>query len=181
MSDTPNPAVSPKRNRWLRWAIEALLVVALAAAFQAWQTRNAPRGPAPNFAGQLIDGRDFDLASWRAQHPGQAGLIYLWAGWCAICKTTAGTVSSIAEDWPVITVAMQSGPADKVAETMRQRGYAWATLPDPMAEVFLQYGTRVVPAFIIVDPAGNVRAVTIGYTSEIGLRLRLWWASLSAS
>jgi hypothetical protein len=50
-----------------------------------------------------------------------------------------------------------------------------------MAAVFLQYGTRVVPAFIIVDPAGNVRAVSIGYTSEIGLRLRLWWASLSAT
>jgi hypothetical protein len=76
---------------------------------------------------------------------------------------------------------MQSGPADKVAETMRQQGYTWATLADPMAAVFLQYGTRVVPAFIIVDPAGNVRAVSIGYTSEIGLRLRLWWASLSAA
>lgn len=179
MTDTPPPA--KKAPRWRRWALEALVLIALVAAFQVWQTRNAPRGPAPHFAGQLVDGRDFDLASWQAQHPGKAGLIYFWAGWCGICKTTAGTVSSLNQDWPVITVAMQSGPADKVAETMRQRGYDWATLPDPMATVFLQYGTRVVPAFIIVDPAGNVRAVTIGYTSEIGLRLRLWWASLSAT
>ena len=104
-------------------------------------------------------------------------MIYFWAEWCAICRTTAGTVNNINEDWPVVTVAMQSGPAAKVAETMHQREYAWPTLADPEAQVFLQYGSRVVPAFVIVDPAGNIRAVSVGYTSEIGLRLRLWWAS----
>ena len=30
----------------------------------------------------------------------------------------------------------------------------------------------------ILDPAGNIRFVSQGYTSEIGLRLRLWWAGL---
>ena len=180
MSDDATPP-EKKSPHWRRWVLEGLIFIALLAAFQLWQTRNAPRGPAPLFAGQTVTGEAFDLNHWRQQHPGQAGLIYFWSEWCGICRTTAGSVANLAEDWPVITVAMQSGPADKVAETMRQRGYDWATLPDPMATVFLQYGTRVVPAFIIVDPAGNVRAVTIGYTSEIGLRLRLWWASLSAS
>lgn len=178
MTDTPPPA--KKAPRWRRWLIEALIFVAVVAAFQAWQTRNAPRGPAPHFAGQLVDGRPFDLTAWRAAHPGQAGLIYFWAEWCAICKTTAGTVSRLDEDWPVISVAMQSGPTDKVAATMRQRDYAWDTLADPMAAIFLQYGSRVVPTFVIVDPAGDIRSVTVGYTSEPGLRLRLWWASLSA-
>jgi len=163
--------------RWRRWALEVLIFVILFAAFQAWQTRNAPRGPAPNFSGPLIDGQPFDLTAWRQQHPDRAGLIYFWAEWCGICRTTAGTVSNISEDWPVISVAMQSGPANRVAETMQQREYAWPTLADPEAQVFLQYGSRVVPAFFILDPAGNIRAVSVGYTSEIGLRLRLWWAS----
>lgn len=163
--------------RWRRWALEVLIFVILFAAFQAWQTRNAPRGPAPNFSGTLIDGQPFDLTAWRQQHPDKARLIYFWAEWCGICRTTAGTVSNISEDWPVISVAIQSGPADRVAETMQQREYAWPTLAAPEAQVFLQYGSRVVPAFFILDPAGNIRAVSVGYTSEIGLRLRLWWAS----
>jgi len=33
-----------------------------------------------------------------------------------------------------------------------------------------------VPTLIFVDRAGRVRAVTQGYTSESGIRLRLWWA-----
>lgn len=39
------------------------------------------------------------------------------------------------------------------------------------------HGPRVVPAFFILDPAGNIRAVSVGHTSEISLRLRLQWAS----
>ena len=171
---TPAPKAAP---RWRRWALEGLIFVVLFAAFQAWQMRDTPRGPAPHFAGQQIDGQPFDLTTWRQQHPGKAQLIYFWADWCGICKTTAGTVTALSEDWPVITVAMQSGPIMKVAQTMRQNDYHWPTLSDPEAAIFRQYGFRGVPAFVIVDPNGNVRATSFGYTSEIGLRLRLWWAS----
>lgn len=175
MSETPT--VDKKPASWRRWVLEGLVFLVLLAALQTWQTRNAPRGPAPSFAGQLVDGQPFDLATWRQQHPGQAVLIYFWAEWCGICKTTAGSVTALSEDWPVITVAIQSGPAGKVAQTMRQHDYHWPTLPDPEAEMLRQYGFRGVPAFVIIDPNGNVRATSFGYTSEIGLRLRLWWAS----
>ncbi len=170
-----------RASRWHRWALEGLLFIALLAALQAWQTRNAPRGPAPVFSGTTIAGEAFDLSAWRQQHPQQAGLIYFWSEWCGICRTTAGTVADVAQDWPVITVAMQSGPAGKVAETMRQRDYHWPTLADPEAKIFRQYGFRGVPAFVVIDPSGGIRAISLGYTSEIGLRLRLWWATRTAS
>ena len=128
-----------------------------------------------------IEGEAFDLNRWRQQHPGQAGLIYFWSEWCGICRTTAGSVASLAADWPVITVAMQSGPPAKVAETMRERDYRWPTLADPEADIFRQYGFRGVPAFVVIDPSGEIRSISLGYTSEIGLRLRLWWASRIAA
>ena len=72
---------------------------------------------------------------------------------------------------------MQSGPTEKVAETMRQREYAWPAIADPAAEIFREYGFQGVPAFVIIGPDGNIQTTSIGYTSEIGLRLRLWWAT----
>jgi thiol-disulfide isomerase/thioredoxin len=175
---TPGKKAAP---RWRRWALEAAIFVVLFAAFQAWQMRNTPHGPAPHFAGQLIDGQAFDLTAWRQQHPGKAQLIYFWADWRGVCRTTVGSVSSISKDWPVITITMQSGATEKVAETMRQREYVWPTLADPAADIFRKYGFQGVPAFVIVDPNGDIGATSIGYTSEIGLRLRLWWASQSHS
>jgi len=32
-----------------------------------------------------------------------------------------------------------------------------------------------------VDAAGQLRAPTVGYTSETGMRLRLWWARLAGA
>lgn len=178
MTETTPPAqpTSP-RPRWRRWALEGLIFLAAFIAFQFWQTRHAPGGPAPHFAGVQVDGQSFDLASWRQQRPEQARLIYFWAEWCAVCKTTAGNVSSLSKDWPVITIAIQSGPPAAVGQVMGQRGYHWPALADPEGEIFRQYGFRGVPAFIIIDPSGNIRSVTMGYTSEIGLGLRLWWAN----
>ena len=63
---------------------------------------------------------------------------------------------------------------------MYEKGYLWPTLPDPAAAVLRQYGLAGVPAFVVIDPAGDVRFVSVGYTSEIGLRLRLWWAGRGA-
>ena len=166
----------PPPSRWRRRAFEVAVFFAAFVAVQAWQTRNAPSGPAPHCAGQQGDGRPFDLAAWPRQHPGQAGLIYFWAEWCGVCQTTAGSVAAIAESRPVIAIAIDSGPPDAVGEVMRQRGYAWPALADPDGAIFRQYGFRGVPAFVVVDPGGNIRSVAMGYTSEIGLRLRLWWA-----
>ena len=66
-------------------------------------------------------------------------------------------------------------------ETMRERDYRWPTLADPEADIFRQYGFRGVPAFVVIDPSGEIRSISLGYTSEIGLRLRLWWASRIAA
>ena len=177
MSETASPPPKKSRPRWQRWGIDALIFVVLVIALQLWQARDTPRGAAPPFAGQLLDGRPFDLASWRAERPGEAHLLYFWADWCAVCKTTAGSVSAIAADWPVTSIASQSGPAPGIGQLMAERGYAWPTLADPAGALLKAYGLPGVPAFIIIDPAGDIRSVSVGYTSEIGLRVRLWLAS----
>jgi hypothetical protein len=41
------------------------------------------------------------------------------------------------------------------------------------------HGGDAVPTPILVGRRGQVRAATQGYTSEIGIRLRLWWARRS--
>lgn len=166
--------------RWRRWLLEAALVVLALGVFQLWQLRDAARGPAPAIAGQQIDGTNFSLADWRAAHPGEAMLVYFWADWCPICKTTSGSVDSIAADRPILSVAVQSGDSAAVAAWLRQKGHAWPTLNDPQGALLRDFGFPGLPAFAVIDPAGDIRFVSVGYTSEIGLRLRLWWAGRNA-
>lgn len=156
--------------------MEALIFLCGVIALQLWQLRDAARGPAPDFALNNLAGQQVTLADWRARQPEQARLLYFWAEWCPVCRTTAGSVSAIAADWPVLSIAVQSGDEAAVAKLMQEKGYAWPTVNDPRGQVLNRYGLPGTPAFAILGPDGQIRYVAVGYTSEIGLRLRLWLA-----
>lgn len=176
--EAAEPASKPPR--WRRWAIEIGIFVAVFLAIQAWMARDVPAGAAPDFATVAADGRVLSLAEWRAAHPGKAVGVYFWAEWCPICTAQESTIDSVQADYPVLTVAMQSGNAAAVASVLAERGLDWMTAIDADGRIAQSYGLRGVPAFVIVDPAGTIRSVSLGYTTGWGLRARLWWAGLQS-
>ncbi len=159
--------------------MEIGLVMVVFFALQWWQARDVPRGPAPSFSAPMADGRGGSLAEWRATHPGETVGVYFWADWCPICKAQEGSVDALRADWPVLTVAMQSGNAAAVAKILRERGLDWPTAIDADGSIAARYGLHGVPALVVVNSRGEVRSVMIGYTTTLGMRLRLWWATLS--
>lgn len=171
------PSLAAKVPRWRRWLLEAAIFAAAFIAFQMWQLRDTARGPAPEISAQRLDGSDFRLADWRGEQGDKATLLYFWAEWCPVCRTTAGNVTALAGDWPVTSIVSQSGDAAAIRQLMQGRGYAWPSIADSRGELMQRYGLPSVPGFVIIAPDGAIRFVSVGYTSEIGLRLRLWWAS----
>ncbi len=170
------------RQRWKSHLLSLCLLLAVLVGIQAWQTRDVPTGPAPELTFSVVqpDGAvaQTTLAQWRAQHPGQPVVLHVWAEWCPICRAEENSVTRLSADTPVLTIAMQSGRAEQVAGVLAQRQLPWATALDPRGEMARQLGFKAVPAFVVVDAQGDLRAATVGYTSEIGMRLRLWWAGL---
>jgi len=168
------------RRQWKSHLGTLLLVLVVFFGVQAWQTRGVRAGPAPELAFTLLhpDGRrsSTTLAEWRATHPGQAVALHVWAEWCPICRAEEHNITRLARNEPVLTVAMQSGPPDAVARVLAQRQLPWATALDPRGEMARALGFKAVPAFVVVDAQGQLRGASVGYTSEIGMRLRLWWA-----
>ena len=105
-------------------------------------------------------------------------LVHFWATWCPICRAEQGSIDALARDTPVITVAMQSGDRNAVVQHLRKEELNFPVLNDPDGVIAAQWGVRAVPASFIVDGAGQIRYVEVGYTTGIGLRLRLWLAGL---
>lgn len=149
---------------------------------QAWQTRAVPQSALPELAFTLInaDGsrETTTLAAWRERHPGEPVALYLWAEWCPICKLQQPAMSTLVADTPVLTIAMQSGPPDAVARVLSQRQLRWPSAVDPRGELAKALGFGSVPAFVVIDAAGQLRTPTVGYTSGLGMRARLWWAGV---
>ncbi len=170
------PLSKPSKKRiWIRRGLEVLIFIILIMGVRAWQQRDIVQGLAPPLYGVLLDGKSFALP----EKPAQPVLVYFWASWCPICRATQGSIESLSQDNPnVITVAMQSGNSGAVQQYMREQGVSFPVINDTDGRVSASWGAQAVPASFIVDRDGKIRYVEIGYTTEIGLRIRLWLAGL---
>ena len=180
MSDPEVLPVSPaKRWNWRRvrgYALQLAIVLVIIGGVRIWQQRDLVSGPAPARTGILLDGRTV-AATVQA---GQPMLVHFWASWCPVCALEQGSIESLAQSYPTLTVAMQSGPDAEVAAHLRKEALTFPVLNDPEGAISTQWGVRAVPTSFIVDAQGRIRFVEVGYTTGIGLRLRLWWAGLIA-
>ena len=159
------------RSRWKRWLRDLLLIAGIVAAVTLWQNRGLAEGIAPPLAGLRTDGTHVDLGGSK-----ETTLVVFWATWCGVCKAEAGNIESVAADWPVVTVAMQSGDLGEVAKYLSEKGLWTPAVGDDDGDIAKAWKVRVVPAHFVVDGAGNIRFRVVGYTTTWGLRARLWWA-----
>lgn len=170
----PAAKVTSKSRRWLRHGLEVLFFIVLIMGVRAWQQRDIAKGEAPPLNGLLLDGKSFVLAA----RPAQPVLVHFWASWCPICRAEQGSIESLARDNPnVITVAMQSGNSNAVQQYMREQAVSFPVVNDIDGQISAGWGVQAVPASFIIDTNGKIRYVEIGYTTGLGLRLRLWLAS----
>lgn len=164
-----------RTKKWRGYAINLLLFVLVVAGIRFWQQRDMASGAAPVLQGVTLSGQPYSLPA----HPGSVVLVHFWATWCPVCRTEQGSIAAIAHDDPaVITIAMQSGKPEEVARYMREQGIDFPVVNDPDGRISRAWGVHAVPVSFIVSPDGSVRFVEVGYTTEIGIRIRRWLAGI---
>jgi thiol-disulfide isomerase/thioredoxin len=162
------------KKRLPRLLLELALLLVFVVAVEAFLTRDAVSGKAPPFEGVTLSGKPFALATLQ----GRPAVVHFWATWCPVCNIEQGMIDSLAEDYPVITIAMQSGEAQEVLAYLQEHGVDYPVINDPQGSLARLYGVSGVPASFVLDGNGEVRFVTRGYTSGLGMRVRLWLAGI---
>lgn len=161
--------------KWRGYAVNVLVFVIIVAGIRFWQQRDIVSGAAPALQGMTLAGQPYTLPA----RPGKPVLVHFWATWCPICRAEQGSIAAIAHDHAdVITVAMQSGSTEEVSRHMREQRIDFPVVNDSDGIISSAWGVHAVPASFIIAPDGRIRFVEIGYTTGIGLRLRLWLAGI---
>ena len=156
-------------GRWQRRLLFALLLAAVYFTAQLYSQRHLVSGPAPAFTAVTLKGRVIDQSVWHDKPV----LLHFWATWCPICRLEQGSINSLAKDYRVITVAMDSGGNDAVEQYLAKNGLSFPVIVDPDGKLAARFGVSGVPTGFVIDTAGQIRFREIGLTSGWGWRLRL--------
>ncbi|WP_042013532.1 protein disulfide oxidoreductase [Aeromonas fluvialis] len=172
MAETTTP-------RWRRWGKEAiwllLMALVISTLLDLWRSPTLPAG-AMSAPFTLQDGSNTDLATLSR---GKPLLVYYWASWCGVCRFTTPTVKQLWQEGEnVLTVALRSGNSEQLGKGMSKKGLTFPTHNDESGDLAARWQVGVTPTFLIIKD-GQLVSSTTGWSSGLGLKMRLWWAALS--
>lgn len=166
----------PSRSTNVRRAlVEVAVVLAVIVGIRAIQSRTHASGRAPVIRVRALDGREVALGA------GAEGPRVLWffATWCTVCRASEHNLRALAGDPSIVLVASDSGDEQRVRAFVRAQGLDRnIVVNDRDGSIARRFGVRSYPTTFAVDRAGVIRATDVGYSSELGLRMRRWWASV---
>lgn len=160
-----------KNNLIVRIVFQALIVLLVFFSVRYWKSLDNIEGQAPIIRATTLSGDEFDLK----KHKNTPLLVHFWATWCPVCEMENSNIESVSEDYRVITVASWSESAKEVSGYLRNQALDIPVITDEDGEWAKLYGVKAVPTSFFIDADGAIRFIETGYTTELGLRLRLWW------
>lgn len=178
--NSPSQETKIWQKNWFKNLMTVVLFIAIYLAIRPFMQGDVVQGKAPQMSVTSITGKNIDLQQLNQQ--GQPVLIHIWATWCPICEVSKGGIESVAEDYAVINIATQSADDEQLLAYAKQHDMNPDIIVNDLEGQWLKtFGAKAVPADFVIDPQGNIAFVEVGFTTAWGLRLRLWWASLTDS
>jgi thiol-disulfide isomerase/thioredoxin len=165
-----------KTSTVFRWAVDLSVVAVLLVGIGLFQTRNHPRGRAPEYAFTTLEsGERKSFASFA----GKPTVVAIWAPWCGVCKAESDNLSR-ANRWlgshaNVVSVATQFGDLSQVRAYVQNQHVDYPVLiaNDDFASVM---HVNAFPTLFVLDAQGNIVSSVEGYTTTLGVLWRAWWA-----
>ena len=163
-----------KSKKMKRWGKEALIylvmIIILSFAVDMWRTKDMPVNATPAVAGISTTGESIDVIAMSQEKP---VVVYFWATWCAACRLVTPTINWFSDSYQVVGVSTSSGEDRRVSGYMKSHEYTFKNINDTRGNISREWGIRVTPTIVIIDK-GEIKNITTGITTPMGLLARLW-------
>jgi peroxiredoxin len=168
----------PRGKRWLKralsYAAQILVAVVVIWGVSEWQARGLlPRETsAPAFSLRSLEGEELTVESLR----GRKVVLYFFAPWCSVCNLASKNIVALREargedDVAIVAVGLGWNRRSEVEEFASEHHLNVPVLLGN-DEVLRDYNIGAFPTIYVLDERGVVQDRLVGYTTEIGLRLR---------
>lgn len=155
--------------------MDAIIIVLVLMAFSWWQNKGslAAQGqPAPDFVLSSLNGEIHQLSDYQ----GRQVLVYFFAPWCHICRASAPNLNDLRaarseEDVMIFMIAQSYESITAVEDFVSDLDLKVPVLIGQEQQM-QDYKIKGFPSYYVVNEAGELASRSIGYSTELGMRLR---------
>jgi len=119
----------------------------------------------------LVDGSTYTIDKTRPL------LIHFWATWCPVCKIEASNIDKLSKNYNVLTIAVQEKSKEEIVNYMKENNLSYKVVDDHNGNLAREFNISVYPTSFIYNSYGELEFSEVGYTSTLGLKLRMLLAS----
>lgn len=164
-----------KDHKWASLLFEASIIVLVLVIFSWVQNRGtlaADGTVAPDFTLKSIDGKTYQLS----QLKGKKVLIYFFAPWCSICHMSGGNLNALREarsndELEILVIGLSWEHEQELLEFKNDLELTMPVLIGSDQQM-QDYKIKGFPTYFVIDEEGNVTHRSVGYSTELGMRLR---------
>lgn len=164
------------KTKLKHWAKEiattAVMIFIIANAISYFRSPDLADKTLPNINATLTNQETFSTREFQDKPL----LIHFWATWCPTCKLEASNIQTLSEHYEVITVAVKSGSNEKINGYLKEHELDFKVINDQEGRLAEQFSVPAYPTTFIYNSEGKLAFSEVGYTSTLGLSLRMWWA-----
>lgn len=157
----------------ISYIAEFFILILIVWGVSKWQGRNlvGQNDAAPEFSLKTLTG--FEISSESLK--GKKTVIYFFSPWCTVCRLSSGNITALknsGKDINIIAIALSWEKPDEVKSFTKEHNL---DVPVILGDNLIgeKYKIEAFPTIYILDENGRVINSLAGYTTEIGLRLRL--------
>jgi len=159
------------KHKLIKYLKEALLFIIVMTIFanilSIYRSSTLNKNPIDLKEIALIDNSIYKLPS------NEPVLIHFWASWCPTCKAEAHNIERISKSFNVLTIAVKSGSDKELNDYLSNNKLSFKVLNDNSGKIAQKYLISVFPTTIIYNKKGEETFSEVGYTSTIGLWIRM--------
>lgn len=167
--------IKARSGRWYSWLRDIVAIVVIfvvsSTAMDWWRSRDLNREQLPVSQMQSLEGSTIDIQALSRDEP---VMLYFWASWCGVCRFVTPSVDWMSDGHQVVSVAVNSGENRRVQGYLNHHDYQLPTVNDPNGALSSAFSISATPTVMAIED-GKITSVTTGFTSPIGLWLRMIW------
>jgi peroxiredoxin len=165
------------KKKLISWLNQGLIFIGIFFLITWWQQKDmlmtSSDHVAPSFS--LVSMKD-EVFQFEPLQQTQKTLIYFFAPWCSVCHASIDNIEAIKKSSQkkinFIIIALDWKSKQEVELFIAKHELTVPVLLGTR-EVSQQFKIAGFPSYYVVDRAGKLQSKDMGYTTELGMRLRL--------